>query len=251
MPEHPVEPSRTKGEPLGTKCRPLSRFQVYSLILGALGVAVAGGTGLAIYWQDRISSTLASIAHQQLANADRPWISVEANMLRGLRFGRNSPPQVFLKLAFRNLGKSPATDVSPLVTLVTLPAVGADPMLPIEAQEKLCAGRERRPLRAQWQTVFPGQETSINIDTGLPPEAPVPQKLASALPSQIANQIRPMIIGCVDYRYPTSVKLHQTGFIYVLNVGPNKRWPPLREGVDEPLSHLVLRSYALGGWYAN
>jgi hypothetical protein len=45
--------------------KPLSCFEIWTIILGCIAVLVAAGTGLAIYWQDRIaSSTLVEIQKQ-------------------------------------------------------------------------------------------------------------------------------------------------------------------------------------------
>jgi len=210
---------------------------------------------LFVYCQIRRSTAAAiaqvSVMREQFENADRPWISVSAVMLHGIRFATGTPPQLFFKLTFRNIGKSTATDLFPRVTSITLPPVGADWGIPMENQETLCSSQERLATGFQREIIFPGQEWSVNVDTGLAPARAMPPKLRSALPPEITRQIRPVIIGCVDYRYATSTKLHQTGFIYVLYVGPNKKWPPLEEGVGTPLERLVLRPFELGGRYAN
>ena len=47
------------------KRKPLTCFEVWTIVLGSIGILVAGGTGIAIYWQDKIASrTLIEIQKQ-------------------------------------------------------------------------------------------------------------------------------------------------------------------------------------------
>ncbi|MGH9710211.1 MAG: hypothetical protein ACRD37_06670 [Candidatus Acidiferrales bacterium] len=68
------------------KLIPLTRFEIWTIILGSIAILVAAATGLAIYWKDKIASnTLSGLqeqthtAAQELELSERPW--VESNVV--------------------------------------------------------------------------------------------------------------------------------------------------------------------------
>jgi hypothetical protein len=59
------DPSRTTAEKRKRERKPLSCFEICTIVLGSIGILVAAGTGFAIYWQDKIASaTLIEIQKQ-------------------------------------------------------------------------------------------------------------------------------------------------------------------------------------------
>jgi len=64
--EHPEEhSSNPNNETEKPKRKPLSRFEIWTIVLGSIGILVASGTAVAIYCQDKIASnTLVEIQKQ-------------------------------------------------------------------------------------------------------------------------------------------------------------------------------------------
>src|SRR5690348_1983326 len=79
-----TEEHQTHGNAL--KHKPLRRFEFWMLVLTALAVFFAGGTGSAIIWQDILASASLKDLHRQLVGTEAAVMnlgfSVDANGLR-------------------------------------------------------------------------------------------------------------------------------------------------------------------------
>jgi hypothetical protein len=68
--------------------------------------------------------------------------------------------------------------------------------------------------------------------------------------------IVPFIVGCVDYKYATAVRHHQTGFIYELqhhdHTLPHNIYPIRAIRVGHPISaaEVEISNWIFGGTYA-
>jgi hypothetical protein len=65
---------------------------------------------------------------------------------------------------------------------------------------------------------------------------------------QNGKPVVPLVIGCVDYDYPSSSTPHQTGFIY--EVWGSKGHQGIQTLVTVPVDKLTFEPYAYGGKYA-
>lgn len=170
--------------------KPLSHAEIWAVVLGILGILVAGATGLAVYWQAKIASgTLAEIRKQypqlakstnaaaaaagaaklsagiaasQLQLSERPWIYAQVGVRGPLTYTRTNGARLRLTLHLDNVGKSPALET----TIVPIPFVAWVVRDPTRDLNRACK-------RADGViTHFPGLGTAVF--PGSPIDTPIP-----------------------------------------------------------------------------
>lgn len=86
------------------KRKPLTCFEICMIVLSALGILVAAGTGIAIVWQD-------VIARYAIEAQTRPWVTIDSMTPDEPTVSGTS---VYFKIGYtlKNYGNSPALNVS-------------------------------------------------------------------------------------------------------------------------------------------
>jgi hypothetical protein len=123
------------------KRKPLSSFEIWTIVLGSVGILVAGGTGLAIILQDKIASkTLAELQKQypqlkksadaadsashtaqdaveasakQFRQDERPYVWAYAVASPNNVVLPALGERIFIRVDFKNSGRTPATNLIP------------------------------------------------------------------------------------------------------------------------------------------
>jgi hypothetical protein len=191
----------------------------------------------------------------QFELTDRPWIKVEPQVASPITFTGEGSLNVSATFVLDNVGHSVATDVT-VQANVFAPKRGKEELTePLERQKKLCEKVEPNPLTI---TLFPGdvkqpsgswQISRQDIEANIMPSQP------GEILHPPGRRILPVFLyGCVDYRFSTLPKHHQTGFIYsIVRTDPKYPSVPFVIIVDQtlPVSNIGLQRWIFGGDYAN
>jgi hypothetical protein len=200
----------------------------------------------------------ANTAAAQLELTDRAWVTVEITActecgprdIRGgpLTFGKDGRGSLTFTISLKNIGKSVANHAWPRFKPL---AIGWDDLLtdpykmPLDEQRKLCSGPADNS-KIEGYTIFPNDAQvevwgPMGFDT---------KQIRENLNLHLKNgkPIRPLLIGCVDYDYPSSTAQHQTGFIYEAHIGKTNQ--VIQTLVPVPIDQLTFRPYGFGGKYA-
>jgi hypothetical protein len=204
----------------------------------------------------------ADIAKAAFLSSDRPWLKiVDASVSGPLTFDPTTREgRIEFKLAIKNVGRSPAVNVSmaseAVASITTLPNMQPDPM-----NLEVCK-RLREPL-FKWplgSIVFPDD----TIIRGM--SIPIPANEIATYKSLLIEKgikdpkmlvsISPLILGCVDYQLPVDGSHHQTGFAYHVNRRDTANPGGTDFTVDTSVQstsadEVVLRDWFTGGSYAD
>jgi hypothetical protein len=225
------------------KRKPLSRFEIWTIVLGSLGILVAAATGIAIYRQAKIGSdTLIEIRKQypemqKSSNAaktaadiaelsERPWIKIVDVKTRG-----NNP--VVPALSFTGFGHGPFPKGNQQVNFqidVSLKNVGHsvadlavdhELFLPLwdmyfnmimAEEEKFCGqswhAKSESPAKAE---LFPDESFDWYGASGAFPAQDHINHFDKGNP---AGYVIPTEVVCVNYRLSGSDKVYQTRALY-------------------------------------
>jgi hypothetical protein len=196
----------------------LALATILLFVSGERGVDVARGTAEA-------AKETADVANRTLAATQRAWMHGEFTSYGDLVFG-----DAGMKLAIRyklyNSGNTPATNVKvqPKLLLFKTGGKASDgKIIPqTDAASELLAFRKRNAEASQQmaqgeylmgETVFPNRPLSGGFsDLGVP-KSEIDDPSARG-PDGI---ILPVLLICVTYRFPSDVKSHYTGYIYLVH----------------------------------
>jgi len=198
----------------------------------------------------------ADTARAQLELSERPWLTVSFTVETPLTF-LDGGTQLALRAHITNIGHSVATGV--VVPIQTYLASDANAIFrePLERQQKMCGAIASTPFEIdqdqRGMVVFPGGIDDSQL-VGLGISKAEMESTKTINPHFRVKHILPIIVGCVDYRYATSSRHHQTRFIYhVQRFDPAT--PPnifsIEVGREVPSSSVILIRYAFGGFVAN
>jgi hypothetical protein len=84
--------------------KPLSRFQCFTLLLASLGILVAAGTGVAIFWQAWVGARTLTAIQQQ----NRPWVGFSGQMSLSEASSESRVFKIVVGYTLKNFGNSPA-----------------------------------------------------------------------------------------------------------------------------------------------
>jgi len=142
--EDPRTPDTTNKK---RKRKPLTCFEIWTIILASLGILVAGGTGLAVYWQAKIGSqTLCEIQRQypelkksadaadNAAKAALKQLEITSAATLQYGWGFEREPSSRVSIEFTNIGQSTASKIHPTFTV----SVKAIPSQKLIGQEQRC-----------------------------------------------------------------------------------------------------------------
>jgi hypothetical protein len=117
--ENPTENTHTSNTEIKKRKRkPLTCFEVWTIILASFGILVAAGTGGAIVWQDHIGArTLAEIKR-----GARPWVGISGEV-SWARTSENGFPTFTVSYKLKNFGAFPALNA---VTWIEAPVKNAN-----------------------------------------------------------------------------------------------------------------------------
>ncbi len=204
-----------------------------------------------------IGSTLAQ--QRQVEITDRAWIQVEVTGLKdippnaliggGIRFGEDGQGQIGYAVVLRNFGRAVATDIRVREATITMPTVAVENIwLPVDVQKGLCTSSPKsvKEVRQPAFTVFPGSSEvtyqSSSFETKNIPDRPEFATLKNGKPVGL------YLVGCVDYRYGLSPKIHQTGFVFEVYGGPGHQTVQTKMTISA--DEIRFEPFFLGGAYA-
>ena len=114
-------------------------------------------------------------------------------------------------IILRNIGRSPAFDVQIFRRLIT-DSGGEQPLV----KEKEACRNEEDSNRLPGPTMFPGDPATAHA-ISLIVSYDYINKFAGIMPDSKIRYIRPMIVGCVAYRFYLSDEWHTTSFFADIN----------------------------------
>lgn len=201
----------------------------------------------------------ADSAQAQLELTDRPWLTITFTPESpGFVFEKDGSAHISLRAHIKNVGRSAANSI--VVPLNILLASDSNGMFrePVKRQRELCEKTAKRPASdtALAIVLFPGDSDENQIfGVGISRDDIKTKYLRSDLPAP-KDMLLPIIYGCADYRYGTSGKDHQTGFIYEVQ-WIDRKMPPniypikaIRINKSVSANDVVLQKYGFGGFYA-
>ena len=210
-------------------------------------------------WREMQKATIAAqqsanAATAQLETTDRPWIKIVPKSLSSIIFEK-AGLVINMKFNLINVGRSVATDVTRYGSAF-IPTWGAKDFFdePLKRQAELCRDHKEPGEVA----LFPGDTTEFSLSTQISAAEmqahTVPPRQGAPNPVPPGQRIDPVVFGCVDYRFASLTKHHQTGFIYtIVRIEPNSPGVPyfIIIGQNLPANRLKIQRWGLGGDYAN
>jgi hypothetical protein len=227
------------------KSKPLSCFEVWTISLASIGILVAAGTGLAIYWQDKIASrtlieiqkqypelqksadaadSAAKTAQDTLVDSQRPWIGIIGGLeIKNVKFIPNpvkpselNPFALNMEISYslENFGGSPARKVANAI----IPIVSNQPDAPTSWRKMACEVAEGVSRSATVPTFF------------MMPKSPTPVTSlgSSGIQRDIVEVRQIWLVGCFVYQ-DIFEKLHHTRLLFrskpIPNAAPNVAIP--------------------------
>jgi hypothetical protein len=198
----------------------------------------------------------ANAATAQLETTDRPWIKAVPQAWSPITFRENGALSFNVTFALTNVGRSVATDVT-IYPGAFVPTWGAAHFTqPLERQTELC--RKVQPYGVRI-ALFPNETKQLNVGVTISREeieanvVPPPPGMTNP-PIPPGRRVDPIFFGCVDYRFASLPRHHQTGFIYdIVRIDPQTPNVPylIIVGQDLPAADVTLERWAFGGDYAN
>jgi hypothetical protein len=202
-------------------------------------------------------ATSAETASKQLELTDRPWLSVSV-MAKDPITLVNGDAQFRFGIAVKNVWHSVATNVT-VPYEVFVPKWG-DAIFkePVQRQRQLCGtppiSTPKMPEiistsifpDATWEGGTSSGVSAKEIQDGAVPTTSLPE-------GKKGTYFIAVLVGCVDYAFPSALRHHQTGFIYEI-----RRLDPqvphfgffIEFGKELPVERIMLTRYSLGGDYA-
>jgi hypothetical protein len=213
----------------------------------------------------RATQTSGETATKQLEMIDRPWLILQGVTANnpGFTFSKDGRAHLSIRPVIKNIGHSVATNIT-FDAKIIIPSQTDFASIAAQAQKELCKPSEDKPVGSHETTsvtlaesvLFP-EEIEQSWSYGLDLEETEIAKKQT--PVQIGGVptgiLAPAIVGCIDYRYPSSTHHHQTGFVYdVRRLNHIPQQAPLLaiivgSDVAGPDVHLERNSF-FGGFYA-
>lgn len=166
---------------------------------------------------------------KQLEMTDRPWISLEGINIEppGFIFTPQGEAHLTIHPVMKNIGHSVATDVTLKVAMV-LPTPSDFVMIADREQKKLCKPFTDEAIgigntfavSIGVSVIFPEHiEDSWGYGADLIKNDIAKGQVVVQISGTSKGIIAPLLIGCIDYRYSSSTRHHQTGFAYDIRRG--------------------------------
>lgn len=215
---------------------------------------IATGTGL-YYVRETLNATLTAvqdtgdatkamqeaneIARESLVAQDRAWLMVEAEIIGTLEITGPEPEvRASICLQVTNVGGVPATNMSIAIEMIFNQKIRMD------AVQRAIADKQKETPQPGWfpnSTIFPKRSfrQTHNIGCGSTPLAEIRSVFEEAGVGRTVLQLG--IVGCVQYRLPGSLVLHQTGFAYEIQKIPTTTKGPALFENDLPIKGSTLR----------
>lgn len=173
------------------------------------------------------------VASRQFEITDRPWVTVDVSLDKWFTGIGTIPGEVQADFAveMQNIGQTVATDVTVYAEIVAIGPDRGDHLEPLKRQTTLCGGaRQSPPNKLGGMALFPDQKETTHVALSLNVVeiravflrfvTRESKKLPRTISQIPFTPIRPVVVGCVSYRYPSSSRNHQTGFAYALTGNP-------------------------------
>ena len=207
----------------------------------------------------------ADTASRQLEMTDRPWLILQGIVIdnSGFTFSKDGRAHVSIHPIIKNIGHSVATHVTFDAKMI-IPSQSDFANIAVREQKELCKSFEDKPVGIHekfsitiGETVLFPEEIEQSWSYGLDLEKSDIEKkqVIVQIDGSSKGILAPTIVGCIDYRYPSSIHHHQTGFVYDVrraNHVPGQV-PMLAmivgSNVPAPDVHLERNSF-FGGFYA-
>lgn len=187
----------------------------------------------------------ATTASRQLEMADRPWLKESVTSDAPFLFQNGAISWAVLVRA-SNVGHSVATGVFVQTKLIAL--VGADYVDgPRQQLNEFCDKVANTAINpTKWGvSVFPNDSSDLPSSLIMWPKEVQANSIDGG--ADLGRSIFPMLIGCIDYQYPTSEHRHQTRFIYDVLY---KTQPFISIGKTLPMEGIRLSRHSVSGQYA-
>jgi hypothetical protein len=193
-------------------------------LAGFVVLCVYAAFTIRMYYANRDSADAAKesadTASRQLEMVDRPWIKEALRSVSDFST-QNGTITWGVSISANNVGHSVATEVFPDARLIAIR--GADFIdFPRKQVTELCEKMTQRFKQLKtdpelWNnSIFPDDHHDFIPFTTLL----LPQEIAASSldgGSGLGKSVFPVLIGCIEYHYPTSPHAHHTGFVYVLS----------------------------------
>ena len=222
----------------------------------ALGAAILAGiftfrTLGQVQRQANAAEKQVGIMREQLETADRPWLAVDVSIASPLTYTPQDGVRITLNIVTKNVGKSPAQNISMEPKLVSA-GMGTD----VRAkQNELCENIAKGETGFPGSIVFPGFDNGQQFGIGLSKDD-IDVFWGKDRLARFGNVIDPIpiaVIGCVDYTFASSGENppahHHTAFVY--DVLMKDKGLVLKSKTPLAPGSLILMQHAEGGYSAN
>ena len=151
----------------------------------------------------------------------RPWVSVDMQIVSPLVFSANNEGRISVRFILKNTGRSPATNIEIFPKIYLL---GGNPATqepnPMEEQSSYCGKLRKhidpneRSMSMFGYTLFPGDTLTSHIySISISANDYLSFFNKAFNMKETTAWIHPILIGCVNYGLPFNDEHHQTGFI--------------------------------------
>jgi hypothetical protein len=197
----------------------LNCITVWAAMVGLVGIIVLIGTLF-------ITKQSADTGTKQLELSERPWVSEEITLASPLTFTDNNGGFMTVNIALKGLGNSVALNIYPKCELG---------MRRVEALEnEVCGPLGKRETGRQGYMLFPGEPLILNsIGVGmsqseidetirtirnLNAEIETKNREKKSFSWPLPEELWPVLVCCVDYRFAFDAKHHQTRRAYMVGI---------------------------------
>jgi hypothetical protein len=207
------------------------------------------------------------LSREALTAGQRAWLRTEV-AITGVRYDpfNRLPLQISLSVMVENIGKSPAIEVFLAMRLV-LHLESFDAFNERIPDAQIALGVRARDEHFEDQIIFPGEKREMGwtptVDKKRIDEAISEiQKIADEQ-NDFAEEsgrelvspdwgVRPILLGCVDYKFPFSAKSHQTWFVWEVMLEGRRPFILNESGTgDIPAQNFALYDHWFGTKFAD
>jgi len=190
-------------------------INAYTFVLAVFTILLAGAAFFQLLEMRKSSAVAilnAKTAYETLVVTNRPWISVDIGVVGDFVFTQQNEVRVAFEFTLKNVGSSPAANVEVDAKLISF----LGDVRPI--QKEIADKNRSRPgqLGHSGITIFPGEVVVQRYSL------PISWEEIEAFNQKFAEDtdgilkpfwLRPILVGCVDYKFTFAEGHRQTGFI--------------------------------------
>lgn len=183
----------------------------------------------------------ADIAARQLDTSQRAWIDVTGGAVVLLKFSPGGGLSLNTKLTYMNVGNLPAIGVHIAGFVFLLDQTGDLLQQAKTLQKMVCERGRQNPDYFRYtikQTIYPDETKDVWLGEGMRTDG---KGMVGA-----DGRMQPVIVGCVYYKYSSSLQLHETPFIFDIHEKLERGSGDIRLGKELKPEDILLSDFWKG-----